>query len=46
MEGGGYKPLSDADVVKVHEAALNVLEHIGLADAIPPSCDDRDRRGP
>ncbi|MFZ4721389.1 MAG: trimethylamine methyltransferase family protein, partial [Ilumatobacteraceae bacterium] len=37
MSGGRYKVLSDAEVLKVHEAALNVLENIGLADAIP-SC--------
>ncbi|MFM7045979.1 MAG: trimethylamine methyltransferase family protein [Ilumatobacteraceae bacterium] len=37
MESGRYKVLTDAEVVRVHEAALDVLEHIGLADAIP-SC--------
>ncbi|MFM8267441.1 MAG: trimethylamine methyltransferase family protein [Ilumatobacteraceae bacterium] len=37
MEGGRYRVLSDAEIVKIHEAALDVLEHIGLADAIP-SC--------
>ena len=36
MEGGTYKPLSDADVQKIHTAALDALETIGLADA-PPS---------
>lgn len=36
MTGGRYKPLSDADVHKIHEAALTALETIGLADA-PPS---------
>ena len=36
MTGGTYKPLSDADVLKIHEAALTALETIGLADA-PPS---------
>ena len=35
MEGGRYRPLSDADVEKIHRAALDVLETIGLADAIP-----------
>ena len=39
MEGGRYKPLTDAEVTKVHLAALEVLETIGLADAIP-SCLD------
>jgi trimethylamine--corrinoid protein Co-methyltransferase len=33
MEGGTFKPLSDADVLKIHEAALEALETIGLADA-------------
>ena len=37
MAGGRYKVLTDAEVMKVHLAALDVLEHIGLADAIP-SC--------
>ncbi|MFZ9459769.1 MAG: trimethylamine methyltransferase family protein, partial [Ilumatobacteraceae bacterium] len=35
MESGRYKPLTDAEVLKVHNAALDVLENIGLADAIP-----------
>ncbi len=33
MEGGKFKPLSDADVLKIHHAALDALETIGLADA-------------
>jgi len=37
MEGGRYQPLTDAQVRRIHEAALDVLERIGLADAIP-SC--------
>ncbi|QUJ77824.1 trimethylamine methyltransferase family protein [Sulfitobacter albidus] len=36
LEGGQYKPLSDADVARIHDAALTALETIGLADA-PPS---------
>ncbi|NVK29809.1 MAG: trimethylamine methyltransferase family protein [Gammaproteobacteria bacterium] len=36
MEGGFYKPLSDAQILQIHEAALTILETIGLADA-PPS---------
>ncbi|MDX1612936.1 MAG: trimethylamine methyltransferase family protein [Candidatus Promineifilaceae bacterium] len=31
LEGGQYKPLSDADVQRVHEAALRVLERTGVA---------------
>ena len=37
LEAGRYRPLSDADVAKVHHAALRLLEDVGLADAIP-SC--------
>ncbi|MCF2903835.1 trimethylamine methyltransferase family protein [Octadecabacter sp. CECT 8868] len=33
MTGGTYKPLSEAEVLKIHEAALTALETIGLADA-------------
>ena len=35
MPGGTYKPLSDGDVEKVHEAVLDVLENIGLSQATP-----------
>ena len=35
--GGLYRPLSDSDVQRIHQAALDVLEQVGLADAIP-SC--------
>ena len=37
MLGGRYKPLSDTDIERIHRAALEVLEQIGLCDAIP-SC--------
>ena len=37
MEGGRYKPLSEADVQRINDAALDVLEQIGLSQAIP-SC--------
>jgi len=33
LEGGTFKPLSDAGVARIHAAALDVLEEIGLADA-------------
>ncbi|MFV2002192.1 MAG: trimethylamine methyltransferase family protein [Paracoccaceae bacterium] len=36
MPGGRYKALSDAEVLRIHHAALDALEQIGLADA-PPS---------
>ena len=37
MEGGRYKPLTDLEVEKIHRAALDILEQVGLADSIP-SC--------
>jgi trimethylamine--corrinoid protein Co-methyltransferase len=37
MPGGRFRPLADADVLRIHNAALDVLEQIGFADAIP-SC--------
>ena len=33
MSGGTFKPLSDIDIQKIHNAALEALETIGLADA-------------
>lgn len=33
MPGGRYKPLTEIDVAKIHNAALEALETIGLADA-------------
>ncbi len=36
LEGGQYRPLTDAGVARIHEAALVALEQIGLANA-PPS---------
>ncbi len=33
MEGGTYKPLSDADVERIHNAALTALEEIGISEA-------------
>jgi trimethylamine--corrinoid protein Co-methyltransferase len=33
MEGGFYKPLSQEDMDRIHEAALRALEEIGLCDA-------------
>ncbi|MDP6707670.1 MAG: trimethylamine methyltransferase family protein [Alphaproteobacteria bacterium] len=37
LQGGAYRPLAEADVARIHRAALEILETIGLADAIP-SC--------
>ena len=33
LDGGAYRPLSDAGVQRIHHAALDALEQIGLADA-------------
>lgn len=33
MSGGNYNPLSDHDIQRIHTAALDALETIGLADA-------------
>ena len=45
MIGGRYKPLSDADVVRIHHAALDVLETIGLADATPSGIEYMTKAG-
>jgi len=37
LEGGLYQPLNDSDLPRIHEAVLQVLETIGLGQAIP-SC--------
>jgi len=36
LQGGQYRPLSEAGVAQIHAAALDALEEIGLANA-PPS---------
>ena len=45
LEGGRYKPLDEADIPKVHRAALDVLETIGFADAIPSCIEVTTARG-
>ena len=45
MNGGWYKPLRDEDVVKIHHAALDARESIGLADAPQSGIDARDKAG-
>ena len=32
FEGGRYQPLSEADVIKVHRAALEILETVGMGE--------------
>jgi len=39
MSGGRYQPLTEADVQQIHSAVLDVLEKIGLANAIPTCID-------
>ncbi|MEM9970639.1 MAG: trimethylamine methyltransferase family protein [Pseudomonadota bacterium] len=45
LSGGCYAPLSDADIARIHEAALTVLEEIGLADAPPSGVEIMTRAG-
>ena len=45
MSGGRYKPLSDADVLRIHHAALDALETIGFADAPPSGIEAMTRAG-
>jgi trimethylamine---corrinoid protein Co-methyltransferase len=45
MEGGRYRPLSDADVLRVHRTALRLLEEVGLADAPPSGVEYLTRAG-
>ncbi len=37
FSGGRYLPLTETEVVRIHHAALDILEQVGLARAIP-SC--------
>src|SRR5215470_19745295 len=45
LEGGRYVPLKEADLVRIHRAALTVLEEIGLADAIPSCIEVLTKKG-
>jgi trimethylamine--corrinoid protein Co-methyltransferase len=35
IEGGIYKPLSQREVERIHEGALQILERVGMGDATP-----------
>ncbi|MHA1600831.1 MAG: trimethylamine methyltransferase family protein, partial [Alphaproteobacteria bacterium] len=35
LPGGVYKPLSDHDVVRIHETALDLLEQVGMGNPLP-----------
>ena len=39
MVGGTYQPLSEHDIQRIHGAALDVLERIGVGDPIPEILD-------
>ncbi len=45
MTGGSYTPLSNADVLKIHRAALQLLEEIGFGQAIPTCVEACTRAG-
>lgn len=45
MKGGSYKPLSEVDIQKVHEAVLDVLENIGLSQATPTCIEACEKLG-
>ncbi len=45
MPGGRYTPLSAAEVLRIHRAALDVLENIGLADATPSGIEYMTKAG-
>ncbi|MGR3505793.1 MAG: trimethylamine methyltransferase family protein [Paracoccaceae bacterium] len=45
MSGGQYKPLTEAGMQRVHQAALDALETIGLADAPPSGIEIMTRAG-
>ena len=45
MNGGNFKPLTEADQQRIHQAALDVLEQIGFADAIPSGIEAMTRVG-
>lgn len=35
MSGGAYKPLSDSDIKRISDTALDLLENVGIGDPIP-----------
>ncbi len=45
MEGGRYRPLDEADILKVHRTALRLLAEVGLADAPPSGVEILTRAG-
>jgi trimethylamine---corrinoid protein Co-methyltransferase len=45
LEGGRYRPLSDNDLDRIHEAVLTILETVGFANAIPSCIEALTRAG-
>ncbi|MFK7875412.1 MAG: trimethylamine methyltransferase family protein [Paracoccaceae bacterium] len=45
MSGGSFAPLSQIDIAKIHQTALDALEQIGLADAPPSGIEHLTRAG-
>jgi len=45
MVGGQFAPLSDTDVTKINEAVMDVLENVGLSQAIPTCVDAVTKAG-
>ena len=43
LPGGWYKPLTDEDIRRIHEASLQVLEQVGL-EVVPSECREIFRR--
>ncbi|MFQ5958659.1 MAG: trimethylamine methyltransferase family protein, partial [Alphaproteobacteria bacterium] len=35
LAGGAYRPLSNGDIKRIYDAALDILERVGMADTIP-----------
>jgi trimethylamine--corrinoid protein Co-methyltransferase len=45
LEGGIYRPLSDRDVERIHESALQILERVGMGGASPEILDIAREKG-
>lgn len=43
--GGTYKPLSERDMERIHETALDVLENIGVAEPVPRFAEAAEKAG-
>lgn len=45
LRGGRYKPLSDRDIERVHQTALDILEKVGMGNPPPILCERALARG-